>query len=137
MTCSSSGAQPLSQAGTAGVFLCLIILGAVVTLLKRRKRKRSASLEGLIRDGASLRKEFSMTGSPRTHMFTYEELDEATEGFSDARELGVGGFGTVYEGTYPQSNTFCSATIRCFNYWLTDRMSYVLQGLFSTAAWWR
>ncbi|TVU22055.1 hypothetical protein EJB05_31731, partial [Eragrostis curvula] len=43
---------------------------------------------------ASLRKEFSITGSPRTHIFTYEELDEATDGFSDDRELGVGGFGT-------------------------------------------
>jgi hypothetical protein len=73
-------------------------------LHKRRKRKRSASLVGLIRDGkgtplASLRKELSMTGSPRTHIFTYEELDEATDGFSDERELGVGGFGRVYKGT--------------------------------------
>ncbi|OEL31694.1 hypothetical protein BAE44_0007286 [Dichanthelium oligosanthes] len=71
---------------------------------RRRKRKRSASLVGLIRDRdgtplASLRKEFSMTSSPRTHIFTYEELDEATDGFSNERELGVGGFGTVYKGT--------------------------------------
>ncbi|KAL6627482.1 hypothetical protein ACP70R_031208 [Stipagrostis hirtigluma subsp. patula] len=91
-------------AGIAGALLCLIILGAAFLSLmhKRKKRKRSASLAGLIREGtppASLKKEFSMTGSPRTHIFTYEELDEATDGFSDALELGVGGFGTVYKGT--------------------------------------
>ncbi|XP_062192524.1 LEAF RUST 10 DISEASE-RESISTANCE LOCUS RECEPTOR-LIKE PROTEIN KINASE-like 1.2 [Phragmites australis] len=91
-------------AGIAAALLCLIILGTVFlfTLHKRRKTKRSASLAGLVSEGtplASLRKEFSITGSPRTHIFTYEELDEATDGFSYARELGVGGFGIVYKGT--------------------------------------
>ncbi|KAG2617731.1 LEAF RUST 10 DISEASE-RESISTANCE LOCUS RECEPTOR-LIKE PROTEIN KINASE-like 1.2 isoform X2 [Panicum virgatum] len=36
--------------------------------------------------------------SPHTHHFTYEELEEATDSFSDAMEIGDGGFGTVYKG---------------------------------------
>jgi hypothetical protein len=34
----------------------------------------------------------------QTHVFSYEELEEATDGFNDSRELGDGGFGTVYKG---------------------------------------
>lgn len=32
------------------------------------------------------------------HLFTYAELEEATHNFDSARELGDGGFGTVYYG---------------------------------------
>jgi serine/threonine protein kinase len=34
----------------------------------------------------------------QTHVFSYEELEEATDCFNDNRELGDGGFGTVYKG---------------------------------------
>ncbi|KAK9071402.1 hypothetical protein SSX86_009971 [Deinandra increscens subsp. villosa] len=33
-----------------------------------------------------------------THVFTNDELEAATDGFHDSRELGDGGFGTVYYG---------------------------------------
>jgi serine/threonine protein kinase len=39
------------------------------------------------------------------HRFSYKDLFHATEGFSSKQLLGVGGFGRVYEGVIPASNS--------------------------------
>ncbi|KAK7286771.1 hypothetical protein RJT34_22000 [Clitoria ternatea] len=39
------------------------------------------------------------------HRFSYQELKTATKGFKDKELLGQGGFGRVYKGTLPNSNT--------------------------------
>ncbi|XP_039031229.1 L-type lectin-domain containing receptor kinase S.4-like isoform X2 [Hibiscus syriacus] len=39
------------------------------------------------------------------HRFSYQELKKATRGFSDKELLGFGGFGRVYKGTLPSTNT--------------------------------
>ncbi|XP_022765116.1 L-type lectin-domain containing receptor kinase S.4-like [Durio zibethinus] len=39
------------------------------------------------------------------HRFSYEELKKATRGFRDKELLGFGGFGRVYKGTFPSTNT--------------------------------
>lgn len=39
------------------------------------------------------------------HRFSYKELKHATRGFRDKELLGFGGFGRVYKGTLPKSNT--------------------------------
>ncbi|XP_027336590.1 L-type lectin-domain containing receptor kinase S.4-like [Abrus precatorius] len=39
------------------------------------------------------------------HRFTYKELNIATRGFKDKNLLGFGGFGRVYKGVLPNSNT--------------------------------
>lgn len=39
------------------------------------------------------------------HRFSYKELKQATRGFRDKQLLGFGGFGRVYKGTLPNSDT--------------------------------
>ncbi|KAE8653694.1 L-type lectin-domain containing receptor kinase S.4 [Hibiscus syriacus] len=39
------------------------------------------------------------------HRFSYRELKKATRGFRDKELLGFGGFGRVYKGTLPNTNT--------------------------------
>ncbi|XP_044509815.1 L-type lectin-domain containing receptor kinase S.4-like [Mangifera indica] len=39
------------------------------------------------------------------HRFSYHELKIATRGFKDKELLGIGGFGRVYKGTLPNTNT--------------------------------
>ncbi|KAK9115440.1 hypothetical protein Syun_022237 [Stephania yunnanensis] len=81
-----------------------IILGCMAFLIwQRRKKVRSISSTLLSRNISpepsskpDIEKGDSMLFS--TPIFTYNELVEATEDFDESKELGDGGFGTVYHG---------------------------------------
>uniref|UniRef100_A0A0D9VIT4 non-specific serine/threonine protein kinase n=1 Tax=Leersia perrieri TaxID=77586 RepID=A0A0D9VIT4_9ORYZ len=65
-------------------------LAIAVLVIHRRRRKY-----------AELKEDWEVAFGP--HRFSYKDLFHATNGFSDERLLGIGGFGRVYKGVFPMS----------------------------------
>ncbi|XP_065632497.1 L-type lectin-domain containing receptor kinase S.4-like [Quercus suber] len=70
----------------------VVILGIVLLLHNVRKLNKTDVVEA-----------WELDIGP--HRFSYEDLKKATKGFGDKELLGFGGFGRVYKGTLPNSNT--------------------------------
>ncbi|KAG6734865.1 hypothetical protein I3843_01G281400 [Carya illinoinensis] len=69
-----------------------VILGTALAFYVFKKIKKSDAVEAWEHDVGP-------------HRFSYKELKKATRGFSDTQLLGFGGFGRVYKGTLPNSDT--------------------------------
>lgn len=90
----------LSGFGAAG--FSILVMGIIFFLYHRRNKKRYGSSSFMSRNISShpasitdLEKAGTYLG---VHIFSYNELEKATNKFDSKRELGDGGFGTVYKG---------------------------------------
>uniref|UniRef100_A0ACD5V5Q6 Uncharacterized protein n=1 Tax=Avena sativa TaxID=4498 RepID=A0ACD5V5Q6_AVESA len=75
----------------ASALLVFAVAAAVFMFLRRRRMF------------AELKEDWEATFGP--HRFAYKDLFHATDGFSDRRLLGIGGFGRVYRGSLPKSKS--------------------------------
>ncbi|KAL6903444.1 hypothetical protein ACP4OV_004257 [Aristida adscensionis] len=73
----------------ASAALVFAVAAAVFAVLRRRRMY------------AEVKEDWEAAFGP--HRFSYKDLHHATDGFSDARLLGIGGFGRVYRGVLASS----------------------------------
>uniref|UniRef100_A0A0E0JMN9 non-specific serine/threonine protein kinase n=1 Tax=Oryza punctata TaxID=4537 RepID=A0A0E0JMN9_ORYPU len=107
-TSSRSKSKKIIVVVVGGVLSGVFALGVIATIffVRKRKHKKVNSSSKLLKYSGSGGTPRSMGGDMesgsvkdlQTHLFSYEELEEATDSFNENRELGDGGFGTVYKG---------------------------------------
>ncbi|GAA0146581.1 non-receptor serine/threonine protein kinase [Lithospermum erythrorhizon] len=64
----------------------------------RSKRSSAGNGSSFPRDSGKIRPDLEELKIQRAHMFTYEELERATEGFKEENQVGKGSFSCVFKG---------------------------------------
>ncbi|XP_020208492.1 LEAF RUST 10 DISEASE-RESISTANCE LOCUS RECEPTOR-LIKE PROTEIN KINASE-like 1.2 isoform X2 [Cajanus cajan] len=107
--CSSKSTLNLPRKiiiGVGSAVVGALAVGIGVYLYWRRKKNsyvtyiqsRSLSFDPSLKDTEKGTQSFTQSFVHGMHLFSYDELEEATNYFDSSKELGEGGFGTVYYG---------------------------------------
>ncbi|CAM0952750.1 unnamed protein product [Alopecurus aequalis] len=100
---SKANKLPLIVGVAAGGAVLVAVLLVLIFFIAKRKRKTNKT-EERSRSFASLDMKSTSTSVPQlrgARIFTFAELRKMTNNFSEANNMGNGGFGKVYRGTLP------------------------------------
>ncbi|KQJ91855.1 probable leucine-rich repeat receptor-like protein kinase At5g49770 [Brachypodium distachyon] len=100
---SKKNSMPLIVGVAVGGAVVVAVLLALIVIIAKRKRK-THNTEERSQSFASLDMKSTSTSIPQlrgARMFTFDELKKITNNFSEANDIGTGGFGKVYRGTLP------------------------------------
>ncbi|KAF3336368.1 putative serine/threonine-protein kinase [Carex littledalei] len=101
-------ANSIEVKGCVVGFTFVLAFGCLLLFFYKCKKPRFSSSSKLLVQREVSDQYFhdpEMVRSEYTQIFSYEELREATEGFSESKEVGDGGFGIVYKGILKDGRT--------------------------------
>ncbi|KAH7658440.1 Non-specific serine/threonine protein kinase protein [Dioscorea alata] len=98
---------------SAGTGASLVVFGFLFWYKRWKRNKKSTITLGrsYSAESSSMREDTGYTS-----IFSYRELQEATDNFSESKELGDGGFGTVYKGILQDGRTVAIKRLYGNNY---------------------
>jgi len=96
--CNGVGTLVIAIVAGLALLVLLFILGFWTYWLVKKRKLAKTRQRYFMRNGGLLLKQQMFSEKSQLHIFTSNELDKATNNFSDDNIVGRGGFGTVYKG---------------------------------------